>query len=928
MPPSTFLSVLPLRLTKPKQDMMGMMVTWMDDNSQTNIPLLSSTNCRDDLVTIDRLRRDIAQSLSESKENAYEEGFQIKNKLHTYYNYLLECEENGMVCGGASISTNMFLALEWESALTTGIVQTSNSLEWERVNIIWNLATLEAYQASKQPLTTKPSWNKASKMLQNAASWLHQILKLLQQDQHQHPKQQQQQNHYPDISTTFIRFWQALLLAQAQQCIYESLLCVPRPMHVLTAKLAAAAVPLYNEVELIIQKDNNKNKNSNLAMSQCSDLVETWTTFARAWGIYMSCKAEYHQSQIDRDKKLWGQELARLDIAYQHADVCKNICEGTPYIPALDKLRTNVDGIIKILQGRIETAERENNTEHQQKVPKRHELTEIRGEKLVKVDDNLSKLLPSKETEPIFQNKTAVVATTVQNNNNDQQQQQQEQQQQTITESSSIYQKKPTPVPPNVQAYVEAFESEMNEIIYQIANATEEQTESAKVALAAVNLPHSLTAYRQEQSGGGIPNDLWQRVHTIQQEHRIVQLKQDLWELRDSADLARMTYQMMLSQVDSDIESDRLFRQINPTFEGHDAGEAQKTFRQQITNYDVLLSSAQEGDCTLFKRLEQLDTEPKFNLLQFSKSQLDCLLPSARGDHTDPNNIGTIDTQHLSYLLSELSTLFQEREELVNRIRKELKHYDIQGTLQSRVDPVIGSDQDYLEASKFAQKAFDGMIYEIQNNMEKQKEILDTIMVENEQFMMNRERTSASQSADSCIVLIEDAIEEIEELSNHLKEGKEFYNAVFPKMDRLKQQIGDKSARLTVERLEYDDKARRASQVVKDAMMAKNLFSESNNNDGGSAAAAAASASSQDDDQRRSPPSNSNDSPSSHPLNNHQKDEAAVPHHHHQETTRTNNVDDEKVATLVGMEFDPDKIVAALEKHNNDVDQALNELLK
>lgn len=277
--------------------------------------------------------------------------------------------------------------------------------------------------------------------------------------------------------------------------------------------------------------------------------------------------------------------------------------------------------------------------------------------------------------------------------------------------------------------------------------------------------------------------------------------------------------------------------------------------------------------------------------------------------------------------MSELSTHFQEREELVNRIRKELKHYDIQETLQSRVDPVTGSDQDYLEASRFAQKAFDGMIYEIQNNMEKQKEILNTILIENKQFMMNRERTSASQSADSCIVLIEDAIEEIEELSNHLKEGKEFYNAVSPKMDKLKQQIGDKSARLTVERLEYDDKARRASQVVKDAMMAKNLSSESNNNDGGSAAAAA-STSSQYDDQRRSPPSNSNGSPSSHPLNNHQEDEAVVPHLHRQETTRTNNVDDEKIATLVGMGFDPDKVVASLEKNNNDVDQALNELLK
>jgi len=38
-------------------------------------------------------------------------------------------------------------------------------------------------------------------------------------------------------------------------------------------------------------------------------------------------------------------------------------------------------------------------------------------------------------------------------------------------------------------------------------------------------------------------------------------------------------------------------------------------------------------------------------------------------------------------------------------------------------------------------------------------------------------------------------------------------------------------------------------------------------------------------------------------------------------------VDDEKVATLVAMEFDAEKVVAALEKHSNDMDQALNELL-
>ena len=38
-------------------------------------------------------------------------------------------------------------------------------------------------------------------------------------------------------------------------------------------------------------------------------------------------------------------------------------------------------------------------------------------------------------------------------------------------------------------------------------------------------------------------------------------------------------------------------------------------------------------------------------------------------------------------------------------------------------------------------------------------------------------------------------------------------------------------------------------------------------------------------------------------------------------------VDDQKVASLVAMDFPPDRVVAALKKFNNNVEQALNELL-
>ena len=164
---------------------------------------------------------------------------------------------------------------------------------------------------------------------------------------------------------------------------------------------------------------------------------------------------------------------------------------------------------------------------------------------------------------------------------------------------------------------------------------------------------------------------------------------------------------------------------------------------------------------------------------------------------------------------------------------------------------------------------------------------LDAILSENEQFMMSRERNGNTQSADSCIVMIEDAIEEIEQLSKHLKEGRDFYDVVIPKLEKLKQQVGDVSARLTVERLEFDDKASRNRQEEEDALMAKRMTNS--NADG--------------------PPS---DQPGVSQVN---YDEPRV------------FVDDEKVATLVAMDFDPAKVVDALTKHDNNVDQALNELL-
>jgi hypothetical protein len=170
--------------------------------------------------------------------------------------------------------------------------------------------------------------------------------------------------------------------------------------------------------------------------------------------------------------------------------------------------------------------------------------------------------------------------------------------------------------------------------------------------------------------------------------------------------------------------------------------------------------------------------------------------------------------------------------------------------------------------------------------------------------------------------MIEDAIEEIEQLSKHLQEGSDFYKVIVPKLERLKQQVEDVSARLTIERCEYEDKTRRQQQESEDARMAATFGNSSSHHSngprsGGAPAQSLTSSSRMDPVGPR--PGGSRDVIGRPGM---QPGVEAVSH-----SEPVVYVDDEKVASLVAMDFDPDKVVAALKRCDNNIEQALNELL-
>ncbi|CAB9506601.1 Programmed cell death 6-interacting [Seminavis robusta] len=969
-------AVPPLKATRP-YDLQTPIAAWLDEDDAVYgtvsavtggahhppKPHFRSMEVSQDLAKLQRLRTAIVQVLISDGPGGGSSNYQeAAEQLDTFYEYhasLLQCEQHGICVEEVSSP----LELPWSSAFAapgnippaaaranphgdddddddamdidgpghyhrrgggrgrrnssqSSGMEIRASITWERVNILWNIVALEAYLASTQPLTTRQGWMKAAVHLEKGAGILRHLRQdILLADAASSSSSQQSPFTTIDLSVAFCRSWESLLTAEAQRSSYEAFRCAARPRHFMLAKLATAAAPLYSDCEQSCGHDELMRRGAAGGDGNSSagganpillrQFLGSWQTYAGAWGVWMRTKAEHHQGCVHRDKRQLGLELARLHKALTLGGQCQELCQqqvqqqqhpqSSSQPPSLQALAHEVKQTVDEMQSRYVQATQEqaqaraennsNNNSHATVQPE--DLPEIAPQLQVKVNQPIEKILPPLET-PLFED--------IMN--------------------------------PLVRRYVDLFMSEMDKLLFQMTSIAEEKTESARKALATVNLPHSLTAYRQEQAGGGIPEDLWFRVEAVQQEKRVSRLKQELWELRDIADAARHTYKVIKNQLEEDLAMDRLFREQHPNFEGHDAGEVQKTFRQSLENYDRLLVTAQDGDAVLLRRLEMLDTDPKYKLLQFQKSQLDRLLPGA-------GMVGpAIDTSLLSKLLVELSVLFREREMILSTMREELKNFDIHSRL-SEVDlsgaaaantngnTPSGNGGGNAEAEREfrrilieSKESFNEIAYDIQENINKQTELVQTILVQNQKFMDARDAMQSSSSSDSCIVMIEDAIEEIDQLSKHLKEGKDFYDVVIPKLDKLKLQVGDVSARLTVERCEYEDNCRRNEQEAEDARMAASFMGNSggNGNSGGDGGDGGHNNHAVAADPRRG-----SDRPT--------RAQAPPGVEHVSHSVPQVRVDDEKVASLVAMDFDPEKVVEALKKYDNNVEQALNELL-
>jgi hypothetical protein len=361
------LLVIPLKVP-PRNDLVQSLAQWLDGDLQVGFnvtnplqfvvpkPEFSSVACRSDLLRLAALRNCLSEALLDSHKSALKDN--ALSDCWEYHATLLEFEKRGF----PSIEDeHNGINLTWKGAFARQQEETHHCLVWDRACTMWNTAALESSLAASADLTTKEGCKVAIGHLQSAASVLAILRELASSEDYA----------TADMSKPMLSFWENLLLAQGQVCIYKlANLGDTVRQHSVLAYLIKAAAGLYNEA--LSQAQDTR------LQSEVPRQSSEWGAHCKAQSMMAASKAEFHLAVEHRQKKEHGPEIARLRKCVEYMKECQD------FVKSAEVTFPEVEGLAKLARDRLASAEEDNFKVYQDEIPK--QVGEVRSQQMIKTN--------------------------------------------------------------------------------------------------------------------------------------------------------------------------------------------------------------------------------------------------------------------------------------------------------------------------------------------------------------------------------------------------------------------------------------------------------------------------------------------------------------------------------------------------------------
>ncbi|KAG1747202.1 BRO1-like domain-containing protein [Suillus paluster] len=635
----------------------------------------------------------------------------------------------------SDINLEFSYAHAFSSSLST-LPVTLRSIEFERTSVLFNIAALYSQLAASEDRSSQDGLKRASAYYQANDNYLMLHLKnaagvLAFLSTSALPKLGplvDPENTPSDLTEDFVKSLEWLMLAQAQECVWQRAV-TDHYKNGLIAKLAAKVSSLYSTSLLSIR----------LAAADSRDaLPSNWIPHLDTKQHHFNAASQFRKSIDELEASRYGDEIQRLMIAEADAKKGFNIGKRAGVAQAVLE---DVKSLLDAVQKNLARAERDNDLIYHQNVPAPSGILAIQEVSMVQ------SIIPPGLQDPksVIGNDNIIFGEMLGWG---------------AREAINIYN-----------------DNKGNLLQEKILEPAQNFNDEADKMLQSLNLPSSLEALERPV---GLPPSLLKKAEEIRLEQGPTKI--DVY-IDDVQRLSRHVLAILdeaMDILDSEASEDEAARremQMNRP-PSHEANQ-ELVMKQQ--RYRSILTQAAESDELVRRKWEEW--EDQITELTRDEDELEALVPSSTVSMAG-KAVSTSQTQiharTLRGLLESLDDIRRTRDDLVVRAQRRAESDDIRskvltaaarlehGTEMSAAMFEDVSDNELAKYDKFIQGLTEGR--------KKQVEIIASIKSTNDAFIQSRKEDPAVKDREHALQFLDFAYSHYREIIRNLDEGLKFYN--------------------------------------------------------------------------------------------------------------------------------------------------------
>ncbi|CDH53916.1 ph signal transduction protein [Lichtheimia corymbifera JMRC:FSU:9682] len=672
----------------------------------------------DDFRVLDELRNDCIYM--EANEKAL-------NRLIKYYAQL--------VFIGSKFPIDVGIEFPWHPAFSTSNtdITSHRNMHYEKACVLYCIGAMYSQLGNAENRLTTEGVKRACNFFQCAAGCFKHLQDVVIPEMRIPPT--------ADMSSGALQTLINLMLAQAQECIWQRA-AMDQLRDGTIARLAIKIAEFYDAAYELATHSSTQGV-----------FPKPWLTHMQVKALHFNAAAQFRKSCECISQNKYGEEVARLRIANSLVkrafDMIKSFFSGTPMVS--NTVVSDLRSLQQIIQTNLARAEKDNDVIYLETLPSESALPPIQKSEMVKPTP------PAEIADPV-----AIMLANERRGSPH------------PVIGLPLFQKLvPFAVHQAASVYVDRKERVIKE---DIIARLEELTAVYHSSIQSLNLSTTLAGFEQTE---GLPSHLQRQAAEVRQSGGS-QALYDMWEKVQQASTKNLeVLEDAFNALDDEQESDESLRsRYREQWNRPESRVFTAEMVSQGQQHRNTLMSAQKADQIVYRKL---DTWAKIiDILALPEQELEQSVPGS--EDTESASNGREAVEQLRRLMDEMDEHLVMRRQITDKAKRISNADDISPALLKKAaqltakSPVIKIDPAQFE-ELFAEelRKYDDLLMQIDQQDERQNQILRELAQVHQEYCTARENESATAKRERALQNLSQAYQKFVEIRNNLQEGLKFY---------------------------------------------------------------------------------------------------------------------------------------------------------